>query len=201
MKYIVNIIVFLLLTGCSSLSTERTPEETAELNTQIQAVHDSVFIPVFILALETCKYHMKNATWPQAGHTRTSGNFDHLEVVSSNNSLIEFNLKLRAVNGSANFTINKFPFAPEETPYGFKLRADFRGGYLNFKKFFSCSDSGLTQVERMDYSKKLTSYLNFYSAMSQVKQPNDSSFAGKSNEWGVRTALCLLLKLDPSQCD
>ena len=201
MKYIINIIALFLLSGCSLLSTERTPEEIAVFNNQVQVVHESALIPIYMLARETCKYHMKNGVWPEAGNTQTSGSFNHLEVVSSGKESIKLNLKVSAVNGSAEFTINKLPSAPKETPYGYKLLAHFPGGDLNVKNFFSCKGKGLNETELMGYSKKLTSTLNFYDAVAKVSKPRQTSLAQQSIMFGSKVALCILLKLEPLQCN
>lgn len=201
MKYAFNIIALFFLSGCSFLSTERTPEEIAEFNNQVQVVHESVLVPVYMLARETCKYHMQNGAWPETSSTHTYGSFDHLEVVLSDSDSLKFNMKLSSVNGSANFTINKLPSAPKEAPYGYKLLAHFPGGSINAKNFFSCSGQGLTEKELMGYSKKLTSTLNFYNAIAKSNQPKEDSLARQSIELGVSVALCMLLKLEPSQCN
>ena len=199
MKYIFNVIALILLSGCGVLSIERTPEGIAEFNNQVKVVHESVLVPVYMLARETCKYHMRSGVWPEAGNTHTSGSFDHLEVVSSDNESITLNIKVSSVNGSSDFTINKLSSAPKETPYSYKLLAHFPGGDLNVKNFFSCKGEGLNEKELMGYSKKLTATLVSYNAVAEINQPKQTSLAQQSVGVGAKVALCMLLKLEPSQ--
>ncbi|MDX1453386.1 MAG: hypothetical protein R3183_12575, partial [Oleiphilaceae bacterium] len=190
----------LVLAGCNAFSVKKTQEELAEYNKQVQVVHESALMPVYLLARETCKYHIKNGTWPHSGSSRTSGSFDYLEVVSSKIESITFNLKVSAVNGTADFTINKLPSAPEATPYSYKLLAHFPGGDLSTHGFFSCANDGLSESELMGYTKKLTSTLNFYNAAADDGRSTTAPLAQKTIELGVKAALCVLLKLEPTQC-
>ncbi|MFV1872994.1 MAG: hypothetical protein ACMZ64_06720 [Oleiphilus sp.] len=201
MKYISNIIILFLLSGCSFLSTEKTLEEKALHAKQIQIIHETATVPVYLLVRESCAYHMKNGEWPEPNSTFTAGSFDHLKVVSSDRESFTLNFKVNSVSGDADLSINKMPSAPENRPYSFVLFSSFPGGDLKVKHFFSCSGPGLNDEELIGYSKQLTSLLSSYNSIAKVNQSNqDKSLTQSGIKFGAKIALCMLLKLDSSSC-
>ena len=161
---------------------------------------ENTFEPVYWLVRESCKYNMKNNSWPSKNnHEGEAGKFEYLYVDRQEEGSYSLSFKLKSIEAPTDLVI--FKSDNEEFPYEMSLNSKFGNGGIDIKRGFSCDGEGLTDKEMTDYSVVLTSTLDLYDATEKAQNRiSNPTIGDKLIEVGVKGALCLLLKLEPGQC-
>ncbi|MFT7056584.1 MAG: hypothetical protein ACJAR3_002220 [Roseivirga sp.] len=202
MKNLVYLFLLVLVSGCSFLKTELTPEEKAQHVRDAKVIKETVVTPVYHLIRESCIYNMNNGHWPERNEdVASSGSFDHLEVISKDENEYKLNIKINSIQGTADLSIIKHDLGEFEKPYGVSLMARFPSGGMNVKRHFSCTNNELSDGDLMDFSLHMTSMLKLYKAIDESKlRKQEATIAEQGLKFAGKIALCMLLKLDPSSC-